>query len=158
MLSFNNSSSLDDGKDGGGGGAKATSKSRALSKELAAQAAEINKDLRIYISQEDKEPKEGLCEASYFNKDVFFVHTKNKTVKQFENSNIYISFLSVKGCSINIRVKFIDPNGHRRVREKKVYRDDPDYENNPESDPFKKLRSMMKLEQEKNRKFKVRMV
>jgi len=39
-----------------------------------------------------------------------------------------------------------------------VYRDDPDYENDPESDPFKKLRSMMKLEQEKNRKFKVRMV
>ena len=50
MLSFNNSSSiLDDGK-GGGEGAKATSKSRALSKELAAQAAEINKDLRIFIS------------------------------------------------------------------------------------------------------------
>lgn len=82
MLSFNNSSSiLDDGKDGGKGGgqgAEATSKSRALSKEIAAQAAEINKDLRIFISQEDKEPKEGLCEASYFNKDVFFVHTKNK--------------------------------------------------------------------------------
>lgn len=37
-----------------------------------------NKDLRIYVSQEDKEPKEGRCDASYFSENVFFVHTQNK--------------------------------------------------------------------------------
>ena len=70
-----------------------------------------NKDLRIYVSQEEKEPKEGRCDASYFSENVFFVHTQNKQSKMFETNNIYISFLSIKGCSINIKVKFTDPKG-----------------------------------------------
>jgi len=74
----------------------------------------INKDLRIYVSQEEKEPKEGRCDNSYFSENLFFVHTQNKVAKTFENNNIYISFYSIKGCSINIKAKFTDPKGHRR--------------------------------------------
>ena len=74
----------------------------------------INKDLRIYVSQEEKEPREGKCDSSHFSEKVFYVHTKNKQSKIFESNNIYISFLSIKGCSMNIRVKFSDPKGHRQ--------------------------------------------
>ena len=117
----------------------------------------MNKDLRIYVSQTEKEPKEGQCDASYFNQNVFYVHTQNKQDKTFETSNIFISFFSVKGCSIKIRVRFTDPNAHRRVRPKKVYQEEIDYRKDPESDPFKELRRKMKLEQEKHKKFKIRM-
>ena len=117
-----------------------------------------NKDLRIYVSQEEKEPKEGRCDNSYFSESIIFVHTHNKMAKIFETSNIYISFYSIKGCSINVKVKFSDPKGHRRQRlENKACIDDPNYEENPDGDPFKELRRKMKLEQEKTRKFKLKM-
>lgn len=107
----------------------------------------MNKDLRIYVSQEEKEPKEGRCDASYFSEHIFFVHTVNKQQKTFEGSNIYISFLSIKGCSINIKVKFSDPKGHRKQKtEKTSMIDDPDYEGDPNSDPFKELKKKIKQE------------
>jgi len=126
----------------------------------------MKKDLRIYVSQEDKEPKEGRCEASYFSENVFFVHTHNKQAKTFENSNIYISFLSIKGCSITIRVKFLDPKGgYKKSRldndmdEKVVAETNIEGAVNEEtmSDPFKKLHAKMREEQKKLRKFKHKM-
>ena len=82
------------------------------------QAALVNKDMQIFVSQEEKEPREGHCEQSYYWDDTAItVHTQNKQAKIFENSNIYISFLSLAGCSINVRAKFADPNGYRRQRD-----------------------------------------
>ena len=103
----------------------------------------VNKDLRIYVSQEEKEPKEGRCDASFFSENVFFVHTNNKVAKTFETSNIYISFYSMKGCSISIRVKFTDPKGHRRARLEKLAAEDDNFKENPANDPFKELRRKM---------------
>ena len=101
--------------EGGGNGAGAASGTHddpgaGRQRQVAGGA---NKDLRIYVSQEEKEPKEGRCDASYFSENVFFVHTHNKQAKIYETSNIFISFLSIKGCSINIKVKFADPKGKR---------------------------------------------
>ena len=119
--------------------------------------AGTNKDLRIYVSQEDKEPKEGQCDASYFSENVFFVHTQNKSAKIFETSNIYISFLSIKGCSINVKVKFTDPKGKRQHRQEKVYIDGGlSLEENPES-ALIEVRRKMKVEQDNIRKFKFKM-
>ena len=119
-------------------------------------AGGTNKDLRIYVSQEEKEPKEGRCDASYFSENVFFVHTQNKQAKMFETNNIYISFLSIKGCSINIKCKFTDPKGQRRQRTEKVYNDDPNQDDTP-STPLKKVKEMIKAEQLKMRTFKFKM-
>jgi hypothetical protein len=100
-------------------------------KNQNAASSGSNKDLRIYVSQEEKEPKEGRCDASYFSENVFFVHTHNKAAKIFETSNIYISFLSIKGCSINIKAKFADPKGKRQQRQEKVLIDGPSLDENP---------------------------
>lgn len=69
----------------------------------------------------------------------FLVHTHNKQNKTFEINNIYISFLSVKGCSISVKVKFLDLKGLKRVRYDK---DDQqvDYVPNSDNDPFRELR------------------
>ena len=98
------------------------------------------------MSQEEKEPREDRNDASYYGECTFFVHTVNKQVKIFENSNIYISFLSLRGCSISVRVKFIDPKGARKPRVEKVIPESPDYKADPEADPFKDLRLKMKQE------------
>lgn len=125
-----------------------------LSQEIS--AALSNQDLRIYVSQEEKEPREGKCDATQ-SSQVFLVHTNNKQAKTFETSNIYISLLSIKGCSINIKVKFSDKGGHQRRRQEDkgmashlspygTVEEDPNYESRPESDPFKELRRKMKEE------------
>ena len=97
---------------------------------------------------------------------MFFVHTHNKQAKTFDNSNIYISFLSIKGCSITIRVKFLDPKGYnKRSRLDNDMDDRVVAETNVEgqvseetmSDPFKKLHAKMRQEQQKLRKFKHKM-
>ena len=107
----------------------------------------VSKDLRIYVSLDEKEPKEGNCDQSFFSENSFFVHAKNKQTKIFETNNIYISFLSVKGCSINVKVRFVDPRGHRRVaKEKIILQDDLEMEENLSSDPFRKLRAKMRDE------------
>ena len=67
-------------------------------------------------------------------------------MKIFENSNIYISFLSIKGCSISVKVKFSDLKGGRKQRVEKGNTILPNYDDNPESDPFKELRIKMKEE------------
>lgn len=85
------------------------------------------------------------------------MHTNNKVAKTFESNNIFISFYSIKGCSINIKVKFADPKGHRRAKQERASVDDPDYDENPDSDPFRELRKKMKQEQEKIRRFKLKM-
>ena len=84
------------------------------------------------------------------------MHTHNKQAKTFENSNIYISFLSIKGCSITIRVKFLDPKGYnKRSRLDNDMDDKVVAEANVEggtvseetmSDPFKKLHAKMRQE------------
>ena len=71
--------------------------------------AAASKDLRIYVSQDEKEPREGRCDATYLSESIFFVYANNKQAKIFETSNIYVSFYSLKGCSINVTVKFTDP-------------------------------------------------
>ena len=117
----------------------------------------VNKDLRIFVSQEEKEPRDGHCERSYYGDErTIAVHTTNKQDKTFENSNIYISFKSIKGCSISVRVKFADPKGHRRQKAEKDAQniEGPDYSKNPDADPFRELRKKMKQEKEKLRKFK----
>ena len=88
---------------------------------------------------------------------MFFVHsTHNKQAKVFEISNIYISFYSIKGCSINIKVKFSDPKGRRQHRQEKVNIDGPSLEENPES-ALIEVRRKMKIEQDNIRKFKFKM-
>ena len=129
-------------------------------REVTQQAAMINKDLRIYVSQEEKEPRDGHCEKSFYGDEKnMTVHTHNKQEKTFENNNIYISFKSIKGCSISVKVKFADPKGHRRQKAEKNISDieGPDYSKNPEADPFRELRKKMKQEKEKLRKFKFKM-
>ena len=109
------------------------------------------------MSQEEKEPREDRNDAAYFGECTFFVHTVNKQVKIFENSNIYVSFLSLRGCSISVKVKFIDPKGVRKMRIEKVMSESPDYVHDPEADPFKELRIKMKQEQDKNRLFRFKL-
>lgn len=124
-----------------------------VNKKKLIDSSLINKDLRIFVSQGEKEPREGHCDRSYYYPEtIIFVNTTNKQSKIFENSNIYISFLSLKGCSINVKVTFQDPKGHRKQRDAKIYSDDPNFAENPDSDPFKELRRKMKQEQEKIRK------
>ena len=124
---------------------------------MAGARGMAKQDLRIYVSQEEKEPREGKCDASYFDEFVFFVHTNNKHDKTFDSNNIYLSFLSIKGCSINVRVKFTDLKGHRRQRSEKPTTDEPALDEEIVSDPFKELRRKMRIEDEKVRSFKLRM-
>ena len=93
----------------------------------------------------------------YQGESIFFVHTENKQVKIFENSNIYISFKSIKGCSISVKVKFSDPKGGRKQRPEKGLAVLPNYDKDPDADPFKELRIKMKEEQDKNRLFRLKM-
>ena len=53
----------------------------SLSEDVNGQAAigPGNKDLRIFVSQEEKEPREGHCDRSYFFKDsVITINSTNK--------------------------------------------------------------------------------
>ena len=74
--------------------------------------------MNIYVSQDEKVPKDGSCEKQYFSEKTFLVYEKNGG-KTFESNNIYISFLSIKGCSINVKAHFVDLKINRKVREKK---------------------------------------
>ena len=86
-------------------GAAANGSSQVKKRSIAA----AGKDLRIYVSQDEKEPREGRCDATYLSEGTFFVYANNKQAKIFETNNIYVSFYSLKGCSINVTVKFTDP-------------------------------------------------
>ena len=66
--------------------------------------------------------------------------------KTFGANNIFISFLSLKGCSINVKIRFIDLNLQKRVRKKESTKD-IDFNENPKADPFFELR--LKMEEEK---------
>ena len=87
IIKYNNSTDDYDGKI-----ANLGAKQRKLKQELA----QNKNDLRIYVSQEDKIPNQGLCDAQYFMDCTFFVYGgNNKEAKSFDNnSNIYISFYS----------------------------------------------------------------
>ena len=54
-------------------------------------------------------------------------------------------------------MRFADPIGARRQRMERVLSNDPNYDDDPDSDPFKELRKKMKFEKEKLRKFKIEM-
>ena len=69
----------------------------------------ITEDLRIFVSFDIKEPSEGRCDETFFSETNFAVHTRNKQAKIFDNSNIYVSFLSAKGCSINVTANMAKP-------------------------------------------------
>ena len=57
-----------------------------------------------------------------------------------------------------IKVKFTNPKGHKRLRHERVVNlEDPNYDDNPDADPFKELRIKMKEEQERNKKFKYKL-
>ena len=74
---------------------------------------------------------------------MFLVHDAKKG-KTFESNNIFISFLSLKGCSISVRVQFIDLNKPRMVRQEK---DEDEFIDSDDSEgPFAALRQVMKEE------------
>ena len=92
----------------------------------------------------------------------FFVYGGNcKDAKSFENnSNIYISFYSQKGCSINVRVKFAAPMGQRQIKYRLKRKDSEEIlkgDQGEPSDQYKNLQNKIKAEQEKQRTFRVKL-
>jgi len=63
----------------------------------------------------------------------------------------------LRGCSINIKVKFADLKGSRKHRFERVDIVGPDYGENTESDPFKLLKKKLKEESENFRKLKFKL-
>jgi hypothetical protein len=108
------------------------------------------KDLRMFVSQDEKEPKQDRCDAIHEKEKTFYVNAKNGA-KQFDCHNIYVSFYSKRGCSISVRVKFIDPKATRVIKREKV--SEPVEYTDPKDDPFFELRNIMAKEKVKQRKF-----
>lgn len=65
-------------------------------------------DFKVFISAEEKIPREGNCEHTFEGKTLFFVPALNRK-KTFDNLNLYVSFFSFVAASIEIRVKFPAP-------------------------------------------------
>ena len=82
-----------------------------------------NRSLKVFVDQEEKEPKDGRCKETYYAPDKFFVHPTTKGSPVFDSQNIYVSFSSAVGISISVRVKSTDPKGHRKKKEERVYVD-----------------------------------
>ena len=74
----------------------------------------------------------------------FFVYGgNNKDAKSFENnSNIYISFYSQKGCSINVRVKFAAPLGSRVITNLIKRKDPEEIMKGDEGEPSEKYKKL----------------
>lgn len=48
------------------------------SEKATRKAKSMTKDLRIFVSQEEKEPKDGRCDAQYQGESTFFVYNMNR--------------------------------------------------------------------------------
>ena len=80
MVSFNDAIREDTPKAANNAGDELTAVNKSAISRTSRKVKEKygNKDLKIYVSQEEKEPKEDRCDASYYSENVFFVHTVNK--------------------------------------------------------------------------------
>ena len=45
----------------------------------------VNKSLKVFVDQEDKEPRENRCQQSYLSPEVFFVHPTQKGSPVFDS-------------------------------------------------------------------------
>ena len=111
-------------------------------KNAKAKGGRQNKSLKVFVDQEEKEPKEGRCKDMYYAPDKFFVHPTTKGSPVFDSQNIYVSFESHVGISISVRVRSTDPKGHRKKKEERVYVD-MEYEDDDVRNPFYDLLKKM---------------
>ena len=54
-------------------------------KNLKAKGGRSNKNLKVFVDQEEKEPKEGRCKDTYYAPDKFFVHPSIKGSPVFDS-------------------------------------------------------------------------
>ena len=54
-------------------------------KNAKAKGGRQNKSLKVFVDQEEKEPKEGRCKDMYYAPDKFFVHPTTKGSPVFDS-------------------------------------------------------------------------
>ena len=86
------------------------------------------------MSERFKEPNEENCDHEWDLETAlhFLYHRDNKRVKTFESGNVYISFYSVGGCSIDVRARFAE--SQKREKRKKVVKSVLKNENGEDED------------------------